>query len=247
VIGRVWIVCVATLLFVAPPAALNAAHAGRAAEILEQARAAAEGILGVRYTAVSTTSGVAATVGGPAEGSVVAFGWNHSIPQMFWTHLKTRRPGSDQPLELTAGGDGETYFIIDHGTRRGYEDIDPLVMGTLGDLVHGFGLTEFLRDAPYEAELDAERIELLGVETIEGEACHRVQVVFSGGQNRTVWYFATKDLLPRRRVQHFSIPGQGRGSIQVDILQLEVDPHVDPELFKLRLPDGYERVGDFAP
>jgi hypothetical protein len=74
-----------------------------------------------------------------------------------------------------------------------------------------------------------------------------VQAVFAAGQSRTVWFFSKRDLLPRRRVQHFSIPGQGRGSIQVDIQQLRVDPPRDPALFELRLPEGYELVDDFAP
>ena len=71
-------------------------------------------------------------------------------------------------------------------------------------------------------------------------------LVYAGGQGESTWFFSKDDLLPRRRIRHFSMP-QGDGAIEINVAALETAPEADPALFKLALPEGYEQIDDFAP
>ena len=76
---------------------------------------------------------------------------------------------------------------------------------------------------------------------------HKIHVVYSGGRGETTWFVGTEDYLPRRRIRHFNIPGQGEGTLDITLTGLEVDPGVDADTFTMKLPEGYEQVDDFAP
>ena len=94
--------------------------------------------------------------------------------------------------------------------------------------------------------MNGDVVELVGKETVGGEECYAVHVVYTGGQGETTWYFSTKDFLPRRRIRHIS-GQQGEGTIENVITDLKVSPKVEDALFTLNLPEGYEQIDDFAP
>jgi outer membrane lipoprotein-sorting protein len=48
-------------------------------------------------------------------------------------------------------------------------------------------------------------------------------------------------------VQHFSFGEQGEGSLIIEVANLEVNPEIDAETFRMKLPKGYEQIDDFAP
>lgn len=215
-------------------------------EILKHVDAAIKAVDSVRMTIVSTPSGAATNFASAAEGEAIIVGWDGARPEYFYTHVKTTRRGSEEEIELTGGGNGDTFFVIDHGTRKGYEDMDPAVMGSSGNAVGRLGMIEYVHDAPFDDELGADELEYLGRETIGGVDCHTINVVYSGGRGRSTWYFSTEDYLPRRRDQHIS--GQaGEGTISIVITELEVNPKIDQDLFVMKLPEGYEQIDDFAP
>ena len=107
-------------------------------------------------------------------------------------------------------------------------------------------MVEFVHDTPFDHELDGDVVELVGKETVGGQECYVVRVVYTGGQGESTWYFSTKDFLPRRRTQHFS-GQQGEGKIERVITDLQISPKVEDALFTLNLPEGYEQIDDFAP
>ena len=41
--------------------------------------------------------------------------------------------------------------------------------------------------------------------------------------------------------------GRSFWPIERTINDVKVDPQIDPSLFTLKLPDGYEQIDDFAP
>jgi hypothetical protein len=82
---------------------------------------------------------------------------------------------------------------------------------------------------------------------VRGEECHKVYVEYGAGRGKSTWLFAKSDYLPRRRVQHFTIPEQGDGTFEIEVTKLEIDPEIDPTVFKMVLPEGYEQIDDFAP
>ena len=45
----------------------------------------------------------------------------------------------------------------------------------------------------------------------------------------------------------FSIPEQGDGALEITVTKLEVNIEPEEDLFRLRLPEGYEQIDDFAP
>jgi hypothetical protein len=218
-------------------------------EILKKVDAAIKAVGSVAYSAKSTPSGIAENFVSAAEGKAVLVGWNDEwdMPEKFYVHLTTIPAGSDETVELTGGGDGDMFFIVDHANKKAYEDMDPNVLGSSGNTLQAFGMREFVHSRPFEDEIGAETVEYQGVETVNGEECHKVYVDYGQNRGRSTWLFAKSDHLPRRRIQHFSIPGQGDGTFAIEVTRLEVNPEVDPSVFRLRLPEGFEQVDDFAP
>lgn len=214
-----------------------------AREIIRKVDEAIKAVNGVRYRAISQPTGLATNFVTGGEGTAILIGWTGSNPQMFYADVTSEKDGAKR--RLTGGGDGDTYFIVDHENKKAYEDMDPAVMGSIGSAVQALGMTEFVHDAPFDDELKAEKLELLGVEKVAGVECFKIHVDYGPGQQST-WFFSTEDYLPRKRIRHFQMP-QGDGSLEQLVMDLEIDPTVDPSLFKLKLPEGYELIDDFAP
>ncbi len=213
--------------------------------VLQQADEAIKAVHSVRCRVKAVPSGVAANFFPSAEGTSVLVGWSGSGPQKFYADVQaTGRDG--QTRALTGGGDGNTFFLVDHTGKKGYEDMDPDVMGTSGRAVRGLGMQEYVHHAPFDDELNAESIALEGEEAVEGEPCRKVHVKYGGGRGESVWYFSKNDHLPRRRVQLFNFQGQ-EGKFEVTLTKLETNVEPESGLFRMRLPEGYERVEDFAP
>jgi outer membrane lipoprotein-sorting protein len=218
-------------------------------EILKKVDAAIKAVEAVSYSAKSTPTGIAVNFVSPAEGSAVLVGWNDAwgMPEKFWVHLKTTPPGSKEAVELTGGGNGDMFFLVDHTDKKAYEDMDPNVFGTSGNTLQAFGMREFVHNHPFDDEIGAETVEYQGVETVRGEECHKVYVEYGPGLGKSTWLFAKSDYLPRQRIRHFTIPEQGDGTLAIEVTKLEINPELDPSVFRLDLPEGYEQIDDFAP
>ncbi len=227
--------------------AAAAEHDSEAIRLLKKVDAAAKAIAGARYKATAKPGGFATDFASDAEGEGVMFGWTGGAPEKFNARVKTTKLGSGEPMEVTGGSDGETYFLLDHLTRKAYQDIDPDVMGSGGQALRNIVMVELIHPAPFDDEINADLIELQGKETIGGVECYKVHVVYRGGQGESTWFFSTEDYLPRRRVRHLADPERGEGSIEITLTELEVDPEVGPEAFTMKLPEGFEQVDDFAP
>jgi hypothetical protein len=223
------------------------ARSPEAIEILEKVDKAAKAVRSVSCRVSIRPEGIAENFLAAAEGTSVMAGWNGAMPVRFHVHVTTRDPASGEVVELTGGGNGDTYFLIDHAAKKGYEDMDPAVMGSRGNTLRGVGMVEFVHDAPFDDELNADEVALQGEEVVHGETCYQIHVAYAGGQGESTWFVSKEDYLPRRRVRHFTVPGQGEGAIQVDLTDLEVNLELDESLFVMKLPEGYEQIDDFAP
>jgi hypothetical protein len=183
-----------------------------------------------------------------AVGAVGAVsGWNGMTPLRFYAHVKTVLPGSDQAIELTGGSDGRTFFLVDHRTKRGYENADPAVMGPGASPIRGLGIVEFVESAPFEDELQSAAVELVGTEEIDDHWCYKIRVIDADGHGESIWYFDKTSYLPRRRDQWFNIPDTGEGTLIRTVSDLEVNPEIDPVVFKMDLPADYERIDSATP
>ncbi|MCP4245521.1 MAG: DUF2092 domain-containing protein [bacterium] len=239
------------LAFLAPePAEKKPAPDGKSPEavvILKKVDAAAKAVKAARYKASTKPEGAAVQFFPAAEGTVIHVGWTGSLPEKFHIQLESKTAQSEETRRVTCGGDGETFFLIDHQAKKAYEDMDPAVLGSASRMVRSFGMVEFVHPTPFSDELNAEKAVLLGTEKIDGQECDKVRVVYVGGQQESTWFFSQKDHLPRRRIQHFRTPQGQAGTLTVDVTNLETDPKLDADTFKFKKPDGFELVDDFAP
>jgi outer membrane lipoprotein-sorting protein len=218
-----------------------------ALEILNKVDAAIKAVHSVRCQVAMRPSGAAENFFAAGEGTSVMVGWNGAMPDKFYTHVKTKDQESGKVVELTGGGNGDTYFLIDHQAKKGYEDMDPAVMGSAARALRGVGMIEFIHDTPFDDELNADVVELQAEEVVDGEACYRIHVAYAAGQGESTWFFSKKDYLPRRRIRQFSTPDQGEGAFEIDVSRLEINIEPDENLFRMKLPEGYEQIDDFAP
>ncbi len=245
------IVCLLLALVLAGPAMGDteesaASRSPEAIEILKKVDSAIKAVHSVRYDVATQPSGVAENFASPARGNSILVGWNGSTAERFYSHVETKKADTGETVELTAGGNGDMYFIIDHQTKKAYEDMDPAVIGSGGRALRSIGMLEFVHDTPFDDEIGAEKVELLEDETVGCEPCYKIHVAYAGGQGETTWFFAKKDFLPRKRVRHFS-SGRGEGKLEIEVTNLETNIEPDESMFVLKLPEGYEQIDDFAP
>jgi len=215
-----------------------------AIEILTRADSALKAVTSVRYHSISTPEGVAVNFAKPTEGVALFLGWSGQLPEKLYVDVKVT--DGEEETRLTGGSDGDTFFVIDHNSRKGYEDMDPGVLGGFAATLRAILVPEFVHDEPMGDEINAETIELLDDHEVFGEACHQIRVVYAGGRGESVWSIAKSDGLPRQRKQVFNTP-QGVGSLTYRLFDLEIDPKLDDSVFKMKLPEGYEQIDDFAP
>ncbi len=215
--------------------------------LLKKVDAATKALSGARFKAAVKPGGFATDFASAAEGKGLMSGWADGMPERFYGYVKTTKPGSGEPIEVTGGGNGESYFLIDHRTKKGYQDMDPDVMGSGGQALANLNMLELVHPAPFDDEINADSVELQGKETVGGVQCYKIHVVYRGRQGESTWFFSTEDYLPRRRVRRFTDPTRGEGWLDITLTDLEVDPEVGPETFRMKLPKGFEMVDDFAP
>ena len=218
----------------------------KALEILKKADAAIKKVEAVRFESKVEPTGLATNFIAPAEGGGVMSGWNGQFPDYFHVKVETKRPGDEEAVTLEGGGTPETYFLIDHGTKKAYEDMDPGVFGSSGNALNTLGMMEYVHDTPFDDEIGADEQTYDGKETVAGVSCHKVTVVYGGAMGKSTWYFGADDYLPRRRIRHFQSP-RGTGAIDIVLTRIETNPEIDPSVYTMKLPEGYEQIDDFAP
>jgi len=94
-----------------------------------------------------------------------------------------------------------------------YADIDPAVAGNRGGVANGLIMEEYTDLDPFVDELNANTVGYQGTESVDSEDCYVVRVLHRRGQE-SIWYFSTKDYLPRRRDSLFKSREGGVSRIQ---------------------------------
>lgn len=219
-------------------------------EILKKVDAACLAVKAVRYDILVEGDEVVARNFPKIEASVLAAEASREGPyptvKKYAIDLKYARPGSENPRHVTAGSDGENYFLIDHGEKKAYADIDPAVLGSAARALTVVMMIEYLIDQPFDDEMTGKERMLLGCKTIEGEECYELRVVYAN-DSEAIWYFSTKDYLPRCRVDTVPLQDETKGKLIKTVKKLDANPKIDEHSFKLKLPEGYAQTDDFAP
>lgn len=214
--------------------------------ILKRADDATKAVKLIRYDAKWEGSGWAESRTWKLDGTVIAGKGSDDKPQVFLIVLAAQSPGSSEKREYTAGFDGTTYFMIDTKRKLVYEGTNGTAMGQGGRIAQVLAMIEFTYPTPFADELKGQKALLMGTETIGGEECHHVLVVYKNGQEAE-WYFSTKDYLPRR-VDRIVKNSAGETAKRIrTITNLVVDPQLPEETFKGQLPEGFKKTDEFAP
>ncbi len=107
-------------------------------------------------------------------------------------------------------------------------------------------MQEYMAADPFGDELKADTVTYDGPQSVDGEDCQVVRVVYRRGQE-SIWYFSRKDYLPRRRDRLFESREGATSRITVVLTDLVVSPTLDDNAFKLEAPQGFTQTDEFAP
>lgn len=251
-----WIICALTAacLTVVPVRADDetAQKPGETADamaLLRKSEAALKEVERVQYRGAFQGAGWVAQFVAQVEGKTIMGRQSRYEIDTFRSEVKLTPAGKTDSVELTAGCNGDVYFLIDPKTKTAYEDMDPAVLGSSGRDVMRLIMAPFGSPAPYGKDLAANSVELKGTDKIGGVECQIVGI--KGKEPPDVeWSIATTDYLPRRvrRIHpNRQDPKGPPGTTELTITDLVVNPKLQGDPFKLALPEGYTKSDDFAP
>lgn len=217
-------------------------------EILKKTDAACKAVKAVQYEAAVEPLGAAKGQLTKFEGSYLFSGFAYGGPEKSRMEVRLSTSDSDEVRHLTGGSDGENYYLIDHKAKKAYEDMDPQVMGSNARALQGGMMIEFVVDDPFGHEISGKSQTLKGSETIAGEDCYVIVVVYEHPQApQATWYISKKDFLPRCRLDEGKTADGREWGMRKTLSKLVADPKLSADAFKLKLPEGYTKTDDFAP
>ncbi len=225
----------------------HAIRSPEAIEILKKVDQATKNVKSVRYDAEFTPIGTTADQLPKVRGRVVAANADGTMSNRFVCHSRMKPPGSDGVQAYTVGSDGDIFYLIDESKKTVYADIDRQVLGRTGQLAAAINMREWAHPTPFADEIKAREVELQGLVKIGGVECYKIHVVYRGQGGEAVWYFSTKDHLPRRCDRVINFAPAAPGGTQLVLTNVVPNVKVDHDSFKLVIPDGFERTDRFAP
>ncbi len=163
----------------------------------------------------------------------------------FFCNVAIKPNDSDKTQKLTAGSDGDVYFLIDSKTKMAHVDMDPSVLGSYGGDIQRVVVRELTAKQPFSEAIKEGKAELTGTRTIDNEPCYEIRIK-GDSPSEIVWYLSTKDFLPRRIERIYKREGKS-GSTLLTLSKLVVNPKTPRDPFKLAVPKGFTKTDDFAP
>ncbi|MGD2111055.1 MAG: DUF2092 domain-containing protein, partial [Phycisphaerae bacterium] len=160
-----------------------------------------------------------------------------------------KKYGSEELIEVTAGSDGDVYFLVDPKTKMAHEDMDVAVLGTNARNIQRPVMGEFADAKPFhdilEPDGDAPTIELKGTTKIADHDCYEV-LVKGKSPPEFQWFISKTDFLPRKVVRTYEQEGE-KGTTELAISDLKINPKLDKDAFKVDVPPGFTKTDEFAP
>lgn len=213
--------------------------------IVSKAAAALKAVKSVSYTIdYKGTEWIAAHVP-EIKGTIVMGGRSEHDIDRFFCELKITPSESSEVRELSAGSDGNEFFLVDPATKTVYQDMDIAVLGSAGRGIRRALLREFTDPEPFDEALQSGAMDLRDETKIGEEECYVVHLKPSDPPEM-VWYFAKKDLLPRRVTRLYEREGK-EGTTEMLLTDVVVNPTFVRSPFKPVVPKGYTQTDDFAP
>lgn len=219
---------------------------GDGAAVLEKARESMKSLTAVKYKADYKATGWLVERVPQISATVLLAGQSKWKIDRFHFEGTVQPPKAEAGKKVTAGCDGDFYFLIDEESKTVYEDIDPAVLGSSGRTIPRVVISGFTSGDPLAEERKAEKVELRESVDVNGEVCEQVVVTNEGGR-QTIWYISKKDYLPRRMDRVIDHPDNGLGTTEMVLSHLETNPTIEGKPFKVVVPRGFSKSEDFAP
>jgi len=230
-----------------PATPQNAEALPLAVAILTKADEATKAVESVRYRAHATGTGWLQERIPEVEGTAIIAGEHEVQFRLARFDTQVRFPSADHVQKLTYGADGTHYYLIDWEAKLFYEDADRRVTGRAGRVAQQIGLREFVHPTPFDDEIHGDLVRLVDRANVDREPCYVIDVEYANNGGHAVWYISRRDYLPRR-VDRVQQDRDGNvGAFVVEIYDLEVNPTIDAEQFKLSPPEDFETSARFAP
>lgn len=244
------IVASATVVFISflRPQVVTAQFDNPTQDVLKKAQDAAKDLKRARYTAEYAGTGWVAKEVPNVHGTVIVGKNPKGEIGTFRAEVTIVSNGPDkvEPIQLTAGCDGENYFLEDKKSKTVYVDIDPAVMGSHSRDVQRPVLDVFTSSKPYEKLMTAKDLAIKTIPEIAGERCFELHATVDGRSE--VWYLAWRDYLPRRYERIYKNNEGEEGKTQLTLKNLEVNPELpEADPFQIKVPEGFTKSDDFAP
>lgn len=182
----------------------------------------------------------------PAVSGTVTMGpvGEYDVPRFFAELVIT--PHEGDAVKVTAGCNGDDYYIIDSATKTAHQDMDPGVMGSQSRNVQRVLMEDFTSKEPLKDFFDAPKLALLPQETVNGERCLVVEAT-SEDDNTMRIAMAESDGLPRRYQRFIKNRSGEVGEIAIVLSHLKVNLPLPTDTFLLKVPIGYTKSTEFAP
>jgi len=159
---------------------------------------------------------------------------------------KSTEEGAEDPVSLTAGCDGDIYFLIDEAAKTVYADMDPLVLGRHSRDIRRVVVSNFADPKPYGDIDEATSVKILDTASVAGVPCHVVSVEAEQPPVVT-YYLGTRDYLPRRIVRTYENPEGDEGTTDLTLRDVSPNPSFARNPFDPVVPSGYTKTDEFAP
>lgn len=221
---------------------------GPSAEAMEFAKKTADALVTakvVTYKATYTPTGWVAKEVPTVEGTATVGDQSKQKVDVFVVNVKIRKAGSEDVAELSAGSDGNEYFLIDPKSKTCYKDLDPAVLGANTRNLQRIVLRDFGVPDPLAGVMKNGEIELRGEVKVGNEDCRELYMK-SRDTGTAVWAVSKKDFLPRK-VTRLIKNEQGEASTELVFSDLVVNPQFIRNPFEMICPEGYKKTDEFAP
>ena len=222
-----------------------------ALKILEQSVEAVKKVNFARYNAEFTsTAWIRARVPDVKGKAAIGEMSKYDVPR-FRCDVELTPPAKPDAEEkpktqrLTAGSDGDNYYLIDSEEKIVYVDMDPAVLGSNGGGIPRLLMRVLVDKEPFADELKADTIEKRDDAKVGSVPCYHIYVKSDEGEAN--WFISKSDLLPRRVERIYKNKDDEVGTIDLRISDLEYSSKMDLEPFRVTVPDGFKKTDEFAP
>lgn len=168
----------------------------------------------------------------------------YDVPRFYAEIVIT--PHEGEPAKVTAGCNGDEYYIINPMSKTAHQDMDPGVMGSQTRNVQRVLIDDFTSKEPLKEFFEASELSMLPPENINGESCLVVEAKEEDGNAQRV-SIAERDGLPRRYQRLIESRSGEMGELAIVLSNLKVNLPLPKDTFLLKVPIGYTKSTDFAP